>query len=687
MQTTDMKAFLMGLGWTEDLIIMIDIDAGISGTKKISERPGMTRLYQLISEEQIAAVACQDEDRLFRDMSQIQVNIFIEACRIANVLVITPTMVYDFSNPSTGSYFARQFRFKSDMSAEYITSFIKVRLHGARERLRSAGKWDGSGIAPGYMVDMREMLPDGSRNENYRNFVPFEPFAEVVRRYFEVFIEHAGCISSTTRHIHEFGPYYPSTYQVPEGFKFAVYHQTQYKNGYAPTKTGLKYLLTNPKYLGYWTTAEGLVPNHHDPIVSEALFMQAFNYLSEVTLDGSPNLDYKPFHQHKRPSLDEKRSVERPLCTGMIFTKGAKAGTRWRVETQSYFYVVWSDSPLLDEMWRKKADYLDDAVVALLHEKLRSTFNPEIWEQIIRDNGKVYEAEKRRKQKELEHLLSVMRTLIANLESLKNKKMIEEAEQRYEQHQQEAERLAKELADMQEELDQIQAICSLKDAFEPALENWSQMTREEKQRVLHVFIKHIEATPIEKAGLILDIVWGDNTTDQVVLPRQATNHTQWLVNEVNLLLKLVEANASQLEIAATFPQRTWEMIHIKLWYMGITVAFEEQPIKYKETYPMYMERINNPLAHPSALPGSKWSKQETNNLLVLLETSITKMQLAEAFPARTWTGIRRKITELKGKEFKVPGEMILGRNETHLMRQSQTQHALECVSSDECTYG
>ena len=121
-QTVDMVQYLKNYGWDEDKIIMIDMDAGVSGTTKIDEREGMRTLFELITNNKIGAVACQDEDRLFRDVTQIQVNMFIEACKAHNVLVITPSMIYNFSHPHSGVFHARQFRFKSEMAAEYINS-------------------------------------------------------------------------------------------------------------------------------------------------------------------------------------------------------------------------------------------------------------------------------------------------------------------------------------------------------------------------------------------------------------------------------------------------------------------------------------------------------------------------------------------------------------------------------------
>src|SRR5260221_10749875 len=66
-QTVDLPAYIMGMGWPRERIRLIDMDAGVSGTKKIDERPGMKYLFELIVSDQIGAVASEDEDRLFRD--------------------------------------------------------------------------------------------------------------------------------------------------------------------------------------------------------------------------------------------------------------------------------------------------------------------------------------------------------------------------------------------------------------------------------------------------------------------------------------------------------------------------------------------------------------------------------------------------------------------------------------------
>ena len=110
----------------------------------------MKGLFALITGGHIGTVACQDEDRLFRDVTQIQVNIFIEACRRHRVLVLTPSMTYDFGHPTLGQFHARQFRFKCEMAADYITTVVKGKLYTAKMRRLHEGRWVGGGTTLGF---------------------------------------------------------------------------------------------------------------------------------------------------------------------------------------------------------------------------------------------------------------------------------------------------------------------------------------------------------------------------------------------------------------------------------------------------------------------------------------------------------------------------------------------------------
>jgi DNA invertase Pin-like site-specific DNA recombinase len=321
-QTVDMVERLQHLGWRRDQIIMIDQDAGVSGTKAIDERPGMSEAFSLIVEGKVGAVACQDEDRLFRDLTAIQYNIFLDACQKRDVWVLTPNMFYDFNHPQMGQLYVMLFRQKCEMAAEYITSFIKGRLNRARLTRMLQGRWGGGNTAPGYMVDDRKTLPNGTPNDMWRRYVPFAPAADVVLEWFRLFVErYAGNVHATREYILKYGPRLRLDYDVPEGYRIH-YTARAYKNlpsfeaPGCPSSPGMVHLLTNAVYLGHWVVNGAVViRDNHQPIVPEWLFMTAFNYLSATSLDGTPNPHYAPRIENARPTLEEHRNAERPLCS------------------------------------------------------------------------------------------------------------------------------------------------------------------------------------------------------------------------------------------------------------------------------------------------------------------------------------------------------------------------------------
>lgn len=672
-QTIDMPEYAVRMGWSRELVQLIDMDAGVSGTKKIDERPGMKRLFELITDGQIGAVACQDEDRLFRDVTQIQVNIFIQACAENHVLVITPHMVYDFGHPYMGDFHARQFRFKCEVAADYIKTFVKGKLHRARQRMAMEGRWVGTALPPGFMIDTRRTLPDGSINEHWRRFAIFEPFAEAVARYFELFLETGGCINRTVRRIHKEGPYYPDphTCPVPLGFRVPNREWTNWGIGYHPAGVGLEKILTCVAYIGHWAV-EGVIVryNNHPTIVDADTFMKAFNFLSPVTIEGAVNPHYKPFRQSARPTVESERPVDPPLCRGMIisFVEGEwrNVGTNWVSSKSHYIYKVHEISALRTYEWARVATQIDEAIVELLHQKLLVTFDSRSWDKTLASFGEVYDQERKRIGKQIVLLEKVMKNLIKSLQTLDEEDMIRAVQAQYREAKAEHIRLTSELERANDEKAKFQAVIDLRENIGPALQNWTNMTRDEKIHVLRAFIDHVEATPIDDNGLVLEIVWRDTSRDKTLVIRQTNGVDGWLKTEVDKLLQMVDAGASQIEIAASFPNRRWEYIRkrYEAERPGQNLYFDPQPIPYLESYEMYIERKNGEDKPKAAKSGDRWSNHDERILLELLDSGATQVQLAHAFPTRRWWRIRHHITLLRGKGVVIPEVGNIQRNET-----------------------
>jgi hypothetical protein len=209
MQQIDLPKYAQSLGWGDNRIILIDDDEGVSGAKRIDQRKGMSRLYELIMVGKIGAVAVQAEDRLFRDETQTQVNVFIEACVKNDVRVITPYFKYNFADKHEGPYHRLLFRMRAEQAADFLNSYVRGRLFAAKERMTMQGLWIGGNINLGFMVDDRKYLPTGIPNPNWRKFEPFEPCAAVVRELFEIFIRFGGNMRKTLAHVYEHGPHFP----------------------------------------------------------------------------------------------------------------------------------------------------------------------------------------------------------------------------------------------------------------------------------------------------------------------------------------------------------------------------------------------------------------------------------------------------------------------------------------------
>lgn len=683
-QTIDMVSYLKERGWKESDIHLIDMDGGVSGMKKIDERPGMKELFNLITEGHIRTVACQDEDRLFRDITQIQVNIFIEACRTANVLVVTPSMVYDFANPMTGTYHARQFRFKCEMAAEYISSVIIGKLARAKKRMQLEGRWAGSLVAVGFMVDRRKTLPDGTKNPNWRKFVPFSPYADRIREYFRLFLSFNGNLQKTARHIHRHGPYYPDPANTPppDGF-FVKYRMNVNGNGYCPSPSGLRDLLINAVYIGHWSVKRAIrIYDNHEPIVPVDVFMQAFNYLSEYTLDGRPNRAFRADRRSIRPTLDEERSCERPLCAGLMVSledgEWHNVGTEWVRKKQYYRYVFRSVNQMKKLLWTRVADYVDEAVTDLLQMKLKATFDPTAWDEMISRSAETYKRERQRIKKQLATLEQVMAKRIVSLDTLTHPQMIRAVQERYAEAEQEHQRLSQILQDTEDEGHRLKRLSDLKQDFTVVLERWHAYTEEQKRGILLLLLTRIEALPTEDQGLILIAHWQDGSTDTIHIERQVANGIAWTPGDVETLLTLYDEGATQLEIAKAFPERVWESIYRKLSSLrdDTSNAFSPLPVRHRESYKMYLQRRTaDPTPH-RATGGTKWIPQDEERLLDLLDSDAHRLEIAEAFPARAWRAIRTKVVELRRRGVKIRGKGTIRPHETITLYRLRTGNAM-----------
>jgi DNA invertase Pin-like site-specific DNA recombinase len=293
MQTDDLIAFAYRLGWAEGQIILYAEnrreDGSLkhaSGTLRIDQREGLRALVERIERDEIKAVIVFLEDRLFRDETGIQYNTFIKICKEHNCFVITPHMTYDFHN----RYHVKIFRDKCEQAADYLSEYITLRLHGARERAARKGFYDGRTISVGFIVDRRAtVLVDGQEatNPTYKKVIPYEPHAKVVRSIFKRFALLGGRFLELWRELSQIPVLFPEFDATVDPRTKARFGLRKVNGGYHLSPSGLMLLLTNVIYIGWWMVQGEIVSkNNHPAIVEDDVFWLVFYKLSGYTPEG-----------------------------------------------------------------------------------------------------------------------------------------------------------------------------------------------------------------------------------------------------------------------------------------------------------------------------------------------------------------------------------------------------------------
>ncbi|CAG1009150.1 hypothetical protein ANRL4_03997 [Anaerolineae bacterium] len=575
LQTVDMVEHLERLGWVRERIQMVDLDRGISGTKGIKERPGMSTVFDLIQQGQIGAVASQDVDRFFREMAQIETNIFIDACRRHNVLVLTPTFIYDFAHPTQGRFHIQMFREQVQRAADYLEFHIRGRLVRARHYRTERGFYTGRKIAPGFMVDMRELLPDGSRNPQFRRYVRFDPWADVLLAYFDRFRINEGNLEETWREIEAEGPGFPAVTpeMLPPGFLWKQYlrHHSALTGQLVPTVSGLKYLLTNVAYIGHWIHQQVIVCWHnHEAIIPPDLFLYAFNRLSPTDFQGDPNPDYVPYRPWVRHDKAE-RQCEPPTYSYLIFSDDLPhkphklLATVWNSWAKLYQYQL-ADPPHKSDHWNVRAHIVDTVVDRLLLERLKATTIDEAaWQIALESLGAGDLAEVRRLESALRQAKQTKDNLIISLGSLTNAEMVERAQARFEATNGEIQMLSAELAAVQAKTKHSQALIQARPALEKVIVNWARVPRQEKRALFEGFATHIHIQKLSRSTKRLTLHWRDGSISSYDVARESRGYF-WENEELEKLRQMVEGDSDQVDILRAFPEYTWRALQERYAY-------------------------------------------------------------------------------------------------------------------------
>lgn len=601
LQTVDMVEHLMRHGWSREQILMIDMDAGVSGTKKIDERPGMSRLFQLIEADEIGLAAAQDVDRFFRDVTQIETNIFIDACKRHNVQVLTPTFIYDFAHPSQGRYHMQMFREQAQRAADFIEFHIKGRLLKSRFYMADQGRWVGSTTALGFMVDNRPRLANGSENPNYRKLTLYQPHADVVLAYFELFKQYQGNLKRTWEHVERSGPAVPDVDQalIPAGFilNTSVRTRSRLTGQRIASRDGLYDMFQNVQYIGHWAHRGIIVQRYnHEPIVPQDLFMYAFNCLSPVDFNGDPNPEYIPQRAYVRSQALE-RPVEPPVYAGVVFCDAVeelgvkRMSSSYDLRRTCYNYVL-TDAYDKRVHFAISADYVDQAIDTMLIERLRATtIDERAWQTALSNTHQSEYGEVRRIEYAIKNAERTKINLLDNLKAVSHPDLVHDLEQSYIANEQELAGLRQELETLKNNDHLKQVLLEARPVLEQVIQRWGVVPAVRRRELFDALAQRATVTKLDMVRRRITVSWRDNTETSVTV-QHSGKYFSWTEIELQKLKTLVENNTDQVKLLQSFPGVNWKSIQQRYayhfgdghWFIAYTgIRKYEASVRWQDT--------------------------------------------------------------------------------------------------------
>ena len=324
LQLTVAQKRAIAQGWSSDMITVAEEGGGtrgVSGTLRIDQRPTLQSIMAGIEAGTVKAIMCYSVSRLFRDSFGIQAGIFMEACALHDVVVITANQTFDFKRNQQDILI---FQISVQIAAQENKLRSKL-LNDANNNKAKDGRYNGRTLTVGFVVDRDKM------SKTYGRYLVYEPHARVVRRLYARYRELHGQFNLLAAEVAQMAVVFPDFEDWVDKRDVHKLRLNKVPGGYHISHTGLLHLLTAVEYIGHWKTGGHIVKENNHPALWDDLsdWEFAFKRLSFVTLTGATNAERIDAHVNWTPVNKQDRSkyallqglLTSPLGT-VQYTKG-----------------------------------------------------------------------------------------------------------------------------------------------------------------------------------------------------------------------------------------------------------------------------------------------------------------------------------------------------------------------------
>src|SRR5581483_180539 len=313
------------------MVLPCDEGSGVSGQKKIYERPKLLELWKAIQDGTVGSVIVAREDRLFRDRFMTQVVQFVAECAKRGVLLIVAgRRCYDFRIRDD----QKAFNDKMEQAYDYIDTHIRYMIDMKNQKLQR-GEWVGGALCAPYALDHMAMQTAKDHRKLIKEFgaseeeellitkayrpVIYEPWRERAIGLFKQFKLYDYAPSRLARYIEE------KKYIFP--LPILEDRQRYYFKPAMHCIPGLGYTFSNPSNLQRWIKSLSLLgfacigkdedggrvylEGAFDAAIPRDLFEPCYEAITGYTIFGEPSM----------MSPNHKRTVRKKEPTDGLLTR------------------------------------------------------------------------------------------------------------------------------------------------------------------------------------------------------------------------------------------------------------------------------------------------------------------------------------------------------------------------------
>jgi hypothetical protein len=585
MQTDDLVKWAIRQGWKRELLHEYFADLGLSGTLRPDQRPDMLRLFDDIDAGKFdnGTIICYQENRLFRDETQIYYNQFIDKCLQHNihVVVISPRLViYDLRD----DILKEMLRAKLKEAAEFIPRHIKGWLHPARERAALVhGEWAGLGsLPPGFIVDYEP------KSETYKRVIPYWPHIEKTKEMFQLFMELGGDISLFYNRLRKSPIVYPEFESWVDKRTINRFKLSQYPGGgyYIKARHSLVSLLTHPLHYGYRSIngvirrdEQGNKIREFKPVIDVELLDFAYYRLARTDFDGNPiAASGKP-----RRYFQQDSDGLYGLLKFRIHSNQGEVRTRSHGEYPGVYLIetVSEDDYIHDPNVNMSipCEEIDAIIVKRLIEHVRSISQKresiETYQQQVQNTRQKRQSRIKQLEKSVQDIEEEQKRLTEQLgqkdkgETGENEpkrkpsaRALELILERIDVLEDERQTLLQTIQELEEE--STKDFGSLDEELEELEALWPWYEFEKRRTLINFVIKEVVIDSMSTHWLRIQVLWLHEEwgREEIFYFRRNGKRREWTDEEIELV-RANYASMSGLQLMALLPDKSWKSIRDK----------------------------------------------------------------------------------------------------------------------------